>query len=184
MRMSRRGALALLLAGWPGPAAAAPRDPITRLQAGLAVAPDEAELAALIARCFDLRRMAHDILAGLPDADAPAEARLAAALDLRLRRELRRRPPVPPEIIWIEDRPLGPGDWLVLLRAAQARGEEQIIAFRVLEEGGGTRIIDVMRDGVSGTRTRRSEFGGLARRIGLEAALVAEEAAVRDAARS
>lgn len=179
----RRLTLGLLLATLAPPAPAAPRDPIARLQAGLAAAPDEAGLAALIAGCFDLPRTARDILAGLPEVDARAEARLAAALDLRLRHELRRRPPVSPDIAWIEDRPLGPGEWLVMTRlparASEPRGEVQILAWRVREDAVGARIIDVLRDGVSGMRTRRAEFGGLVRRVGLEAALAAEEAAAR-----
>lgn len=156
---------------------AAPRDPIRRLQSALAAGPDDAALEALIASCFDLRRMARDMLAGLPEANDAAEARLAAALALRIRRELRRHPPAVLDLAWIEERPIGPGEWLVLTRQPGPQGEARILAWRVQESAAGPRILDVLRDGVSAIRTRRSEFGGLARRIGLAAALAAEEAA-------
>ena len=81
------------------------------------------------------------------------------------------------DLAWIEDRPIGPGKWLVLTRQPGPQGEARIITWRVLETVAGPRILDVLRDGVSAIRTRRSEFGGLARRIGLAAALAAEEAA-------
>lgn len=158
-------------------ALAAPREPIERLQAGLALKPDEAALIRLVASCFDLRRMARDMLAGIPEADAGAEARLAAALDARLRRELRRRPPLPPDSRWLEDRPLGPGQWLVLMRTPDPRGEPVIVGWRIADGAAGLRIIDVMRDGVSGVRAQRAALASAIVRDGLDAALAAEEAA-------
>ena len=164
------------------PGAQGPRAPLVQLQAGLAAAPDDAALARLIADCFDLRRTAHAILAGLPGADAQAEARLAAALGRRLQRELRRPPPLPPTMTWIEDRVLGPGDWLVLTRIADPQGDAQVLSWRVRAGEGGARIVDLLRDGVSGMRARRAEFASLVRSSGLEAALVAEETAVLEGA--
>jgi len=170
----------LILLALPGtPATDGPRAPILRLQAGLAAAPDEAALTRLVAACFDLRRTAHQILAGLPRVDARAESRLADALELRLRRELRRHPPLPPTMTWIEDRPLGHDEWLVLTRVPDPVGNTQVLAWRVSVGGPGPRIIDVLRDGVSGLRARRAEFASLVPEIGLEAALAAEEQAAR-----
>lgn len=170
----------LVLLALPGaPGADGPRVPIQQLQAGLAAAPDEAGLTRLVAACFDLRRTAHQILAGLPQVDARAESRLADALGLRLRRELRRHPPLPPTMTWIEDRSLGPDEWLVLTRVPNPDGDAQVLAWRVSTGEPGPRIIDLLRDGVSGLRARRAEFASLVPEIGLEAALAAEEQAAR-----
>ena len=179
-RLLARVAWLLVLFALPGVlAAGGPRDPIVQLQSGLAAARDEAALTRLIAACFDLRQTAHQILAGLPQVDTRAEQRLADALELRLHRELRRHPPLPAIITWIEDRPLGPDEWLVLTRVPDPQGDAQILAWRVRAGELGLRIIDLLRDGVSGLRARRAEFASLVPEIGLEAALAAEETAAR-----